>query len=156
MTILPPSTNADYRGSTISVAFLAFTALFTIGPAFVHYFLPDGGAGVIAGMDLSMNGDVVIATFAWMGATQTAYGLILLAIAVYYRPLTALALSAELVHRLMSAAAAWGFKASANGHHPPEHYATLINIPLLILFIWLATRPRQALVHAAPGGGMPA
>ena len=53
MALLPETTNAAYRGSVWSAVYLGLTGLLTVGPGCIHYFLPDGGAGVIAGLDLS-------------------------------------------------------------------------------------------------------
>ena len=47
--LLPPSTNDAYRGSPLSVWFLMLASALTIVPGLIHYALPDGGAGVIAG-----------------------------------------------------------------------------------------------------------
>ena len=138
--LLPPSNNQDYTGSPWSWVFLVFVAIFTIVPGIIHYVLPDGGAGVIAGIDLSANAQIIYAAFAWVGATQIAYGLVLLAIALWYRPLVGLSLTAELVHRLMSVMADWWLKTTGAGHHPPGHYGSLISLPLLVIFIYLAIR----------------
>ena len=48
MSFLPASTNADYRGSGLAVAFLGLAAVLTIVPGLIHSFAPDGGAGTIA------------------------------------------------------------------------------------------------------------
>ena len=141
MSLFPPSTNADYRGSIWSVAFLGLCAILTIVPGCIHYFLPDGGAGVIAGMDLSVHGKQIVGTFAWMGATQIPYGIFMLIVALRYRSLTALMLLMQVLEKTLSAVAAWLTKGEIAGHHPPENYGVLIALPLLIIFLWLALRP---------------
>ena len=50
-------------------------ALFTLVPGLIHSFLPDGGAEVIAGLDMGDKRDLVIGVFRWEGATQLAFGL---------------------------------------------------------------------------------
>jgi hypothetical protein len=60
MSLLPPSTNTDYRGSLIAPWALGLLALLTIVPGCIHAFLPDGGAVAIAGLDISANPDLVI------------------------------------------------------------------------------------------------
>ena len=82
MTLFPPSTNADYRGSSLAVGFLILSAVLTIVPGAIHYFLPDGGAGVIAHIDLATRADTIIAIFAWYGAMQIPFGLLVLIIAL--------------------------------------------------------------------------
>ena len=92
MALLPASTNADYRGSILSVWFLGLSAVMTIIPGLIHYFLPDGGAGVIGNVDLTTRADTIIAIFAWYGAMQIPFGLLILIIALRYRTLVPLVL----------------------------------------------------------------
>ena len=145
--LFPPSTNDVYRGTASAAVFLGLLALLTIGPALIHLLLPDGGAGVIAGLDLSKDGPAIIRLFAWAGATQLVWGLMLLAIAVRYRHLVPLALVLLLIERCIHAVNMWWPKSGAiNGetsaHHPPEAYATLVMILLLAVFATLALRRR--------------
>jgi hypothetical protein len=72
--LLPPSTNDQYRGSRYAAWFLAFYGITWIVPGLIHSFLPDGGAGTIAGLDLSHNPTMIFGMFAWAGATQIAPG----------------------------------------------------------------------------------
>lgn len=39
-------------------------AVFEFVPGRIHFFLPDGGAGVIAGIDLSVQGPTIVRVFA--------------------------------------------------------------------------------------------
>ena len=68
MSLLPPSTNHLYRGSLASVWFLGLYGLLELVTGCVHYLLPDGGAEMIAGLDLTANKHTIIGVFAWMGA----------------------------------------------------------------------------------------
>ena len=61
--------------------FLLLAGLGEVVPGAIHYFLPDGGAGAIAGVHLAANAPLVVALFAWTGAVQLPFGLLLLAIA---------------------------------------------------------------------------
>ena len=146
MSLLPPNTNHLYRGSLASVWFLGLYSLLELGTGCVHYCLPDGGAGVIAGLDLTANKHTIIGVFAWMGALQIAYGLGILAVASWYRPLVPLFLGLGLLERLLMSVAAWVTKPSPTGHHPPEHYASLLLIPVLALFLAMAMRSRSGAV----------
>jgi hypothetical protein len=144
VNLFPPSTNADYRGARSSAWFLGLAALLTLGPALIHSFLPDGGAGVIAGLDLGDRRQLVIGVFRWEGATQLALGLAMLAIAVRYRTLTALFLVLTLVEHGLMALQGWVLSPPVDGHHPPEHYGSLAILPLALVFLILALRPRSA------------
>jgi len=140
MALLPESTNAAYRGSFWSAAFLGLNAVLTIGPGCIHYFLPDGGAGVIAGLDLTVNRAAIVGVFAWEGASQIAMGIAQLLVALRYRTLVPLFLLLELVETALDAVAFWITKAPPTGHHPPENYKVLITLPLLAIFLALSLR----------------
>lgn len=144
MALLPPSTNADYRGSNLSAVFLALSAVLTILPGMIHYFLPDGGAGVIAHIDLTTRADTIIAIFAWYGAMQIPFGLLVLVIALRYRALTPLVLLLLILMQGLGAFAAWFWKGSHGDHHPPEHYASAVFVGLGVIFFALSLRPRRA------------
>ncbi|WP_395644722.1 hypothetical protein [Terricaulis sp.] len=143
MALLPASTNDQYRGAKPSAWFLAFLGFASLVPGCIHYFLPDGGAGVIAGIDLTHARATIVAAFAWMGATQIPYGLAQLAVATRYRALTPLFLALALLERTLAAVAAWITKASPTGHHPPENYAVVILIPFVLIFLVLSLRAKS-------------
>ena len=138
----PPSTNADYHGRPLAAWFLTLVSLGTIVPGGIHVFLPDGGAGVIAGIDLTQGGKTIIAVFAWAGATQMVWGLSMLAVSLAYRSLVPLFLFLILVERSMIAANQWVLKATGTGHQPPEAYVTLLALPLIALMLGLALAKR--------------
>ena len=127
---LPPRPTRQYRGARSAAWFLALAAVLTLGPGLIHSFLPDGGARVIAGLDLGDRRDLVIGVFAWEGATQLALGLGMLAVALRYRPLTPLFLALVIVERGLMSLQGWVLKPPANGHHPPEHYASPVIVVL--------------------------
>jgi hypothetical protein len=143
MSLLPPSTNHLYRGALASVCFLGLYGLLELGTGLIHFFLPDGGAGVIAGLDLTANKHTIIGVFAWMGALQIAYGLGILAVASWYRPLVPLFLGLGLLERILISVAAWVTKPSPTGHHPPQHYGILLLVPVLAVFLAMAMRSRS-------------
>jgi len=141
--LLPASTNRDYRGSPLAAHFLLLLGIGWVIPGMIHVFLPDGGAGVIAGIDLGSNPAALIGAFAWAGSTQIAHGLVMIAIALWYRPLVPMLLALSLVERGLLTLTAWVTKPSPTGHHPPEHYASALLVPLILLFLWLSLRQRR-------------
>lgn len=118
--------------------------MLTLVPGLIHSFLPDGGAGVIAGLDMGNRRDLVIAVFRWEGATQLALGLAMLAVALRYRPLTPLFLALVIVERGLMALHGWVLSPPANGRHPPEHYASPVIVVLALVFLALSLRARNA------------
>jgi hypothetical protein len=137
MALFPPSTNHQFPGPDIAAWFVVLAGIVTIVPGCIHYFLPDGGAGVIAGMDLSQRGETIIAVFAWMGAQQIAQGIGYVVIGLRYRPLVPLVLVLILIERGLSAYDGWFGKGSVSGHHPPEHYGSVVGVVLAALFLAL-------------------
>lgn len=144
MSILPPSTNAGYQGHPAAPLFLLLAAILTLGPGLIHSFLPDGGAGVIAGLDMGDRRDLVVALFRWQGATQLAFGLAILAVALRYRSLTPLFLVLLMVERGLMALHGWVLSPPASGHHPPEHFGSLAGVALGGVFLVLALRRRPS------------
>jgi hypothetical protein len=142
--LLPPSTNAGYAGSRLAAWFLTVFGVLTIVPGCIHSFAPDGGAGSIAGLDLSQNGRLIVALFAWAGATQIAFGLAALIVSLRYRPLVPLMLALAVVERGLHALDAWVLAVPAPPHRPPEHYGVLVGLPLLLAALVLSLRARGA------------
>lgn len=138
--ILSSPLNDAYRGSRYSVAVLFLFALSSVVTGGIHAFLPDGGAGVIAGLDLSHSGPTIIGVFAWAGATQLVWGMMLLAIALRARVLVPMALLLLLLEQIVIGFNIWVFKFVGGDHRPPQAYATLFVIPLLILALHGALR----------------
>ncbi len=143
MSLFPPNTNAAYTGATASAWFLKLVGLLSIGPGIIHYFLPDGGAGVIAGLDLSGGAVRVIALFAWYGAMQIPWGIAQLAVGWRYRPLVPLFIALMIVQQALSAFSGWFGKGSHGDHHPPEHYGSAIFTCLGIVFLILSLRSKD-------------
>jgi hypothetical protein len=138
--LLPPSTNDAYRGSVGAARLLAVLGVLTVVPGCIHTFLPDGGAATIAGLDLGGDRRLVVGLFAWAGATQIALGLVMVAVGLRYRPLVPLLLGVVLLERSLHLLNAWLLRPSGTGHHPPEHYAVLLGVPVLALAFVLSLR----------------
>ncbi|QLC24935.1 hypothetical protein HFP57_07770 [Parasphingopyxis algicola] len=126
----------------VSVWFLLAAGAITAVPGLIHTFLPDGGAGVIAGIELSEGGAGTVRLFGWAGATQIVWGAILVAIALRFRPLVPLALLLLLAERLLHIWVMWGPKGVTADHKPPEAYLMLGFVPLILLFLILSLRTR--------------
>jgi hypothetical protein len=152
-SLFPASTNGQYRGSLGAGTFLAVAAVLTILPGAIHAFLPDGGAGSIAGLDLSHSGATIIGAFAWAGATQIAHGLSMLAVALRYRTLIPLFLALVLLERLVMTLNWWFLKPATEGHRPPEVYATLVLLPVLVFFLFRSVRPAPEAADRMPAVG---
>jgi len=145
VSFLPASTNGDYEGAPLAAHLLTLLGLLSIGPGLIHLFLPDGGAGVIAGLDLACNRAVVVGTFAWAGATQLAWGIALVVASLRYRSLVPLLLALVILERTLIALNLWVLKAPPTAHRPPEAYGVLVGIPLVAFALFLSLRRRAPL-----------
>lgn len=147
--LLPPTTNADYRGARSSAWFVMLAGMLEFIAGCIHYFLPDGGAGVIAGIDLSTQGQTIIAIFAWFGALQIPFALLIFIIGLRYRTLVPLALLAIIASRSLMAIDGWFLKGSHGDQHPPEHYASPVVVALALFFLALSLGKRPPTGHSA-------
>jgi len=136
---LPAPTNGSYKGARSAVWFLGFSGVASLFTGLVHFGLPDGGAGVIAGLDLSLNGTTVIAAFAWFGALQIAHAIGVIVVAVRYQSLTPLFLLLTIIERGLMSLDAWFLKGSG-GRHPPEHYINPLVCIIALAFLVLSLR----------------
>ena len=144
MALLPPSTNPDYSGSRFAAWFLTLSGVMNIVPGMIHYFLPDGGAGVIAHVDLSTRADVIIAAFAWYGSIQIPFGILMLIVSLRYRSFVPLVLLLTILMHALSGFAAWFWKSAMGHHHPPGHYGSIVWTVLGVVFLILSLRPQPA------------
>ncbi len=140
MPFPPPSTNAAFEGPIIAAWALFLLGLLKLVPGLIHTFLPDGGAGVIAGVDLTVNGAAIVKLFAWAGATQIVFGAMLITIALRYRNLVPIGFAALLIEYLILAWTLWGPKGQATGHYPPAAYAALILLPIILGLLFYSNR----------------
>ncbi len=72
-----PQVNERYRGPKLPFYFLVFVAIVSTVRSLIHIFAADGGAGVIAGIDVSVQGGAnIVAMFGQWGASQLLLALI--------------------------------------------------------------------------------
>jgi hypothetical protein len=98
----------------------------------VHTFLPDGGAGVIAGFDLSHSRQTIVFLFAVMGIEQLSLGVVDLIVAFRARWLV---LPLLWFHTLEQTAAEiiFVFYKPAPGHPPG-----MVGAPVTLAILWIA------------------
>ena len=135
--LFPASSNAAYDGSILSAWYLGLMAVLTIVPGCIHYFLRDGGAQSIAGLRLERHQRLVFHLFAWAGATQIVWGLLMVAVVWRYQTMVPLVLALLVFERALHLWTMWG-GAKSGGYRPPEAYATLIMVPANLLFLLLS------------------
>jgi hypothetical protein len=84
--LLPAKIDNTIRGSKIPFHVFALYAIVSLVRSCIHLLAPDGGAGSIAGMDLSVAGaDGIIFAFALWGSSQLILAIMQLLVVFRYR-----------------------------------------------------------------------
>jgi len=142
---LPAKIDNSIRGWKLPVYVFALYAIVSTVRSFIHLLSPDGGAGSIAGMDLTVAGaDGIIFAFALWGSSQLLMAIIQLLVVIRYRSLVPFmyvllileTLLRELVGRM---------KPVTFAHTPPGAVSNQVIIPLAVvmlgLTLWSALKP---------------
>lgn len=142
--MLPPSTNAQYLGPLwTSYALLLVAAQSLVGGT-LHVVLPDSGLISIAGLDLAHEGGLqMIALAAWVGATQIAWGIVLLATALRYRSFTVPLLALVMVEKVLILIGQ-SVKPTGAEHTPPGIRGALILLIICGLAFVVAIRAKRS------------
>jgi hypothetical protein len=136
-TILAALIPTRYTGHGASLIFLGLCGVLTLVPGLIHHFLRDGGAESIAGLKLGDQRELVVGVFAWLGATQVSWGLLILTVPTCCQHLAPLVLLLLLLERSLLVFR-WWVRGRGTVHRPPEHYASLVLLPLAFIFFLLA------------------
>ncbi|HWE50533.1 MAG TPA: hypothetical protein VG273_12115 [Bryobacteraceae bacterium] len=141
--LLPPVADNTVRGSKFPVYLFTLLAIVSTVRSCIHLLTPDGGAGSIAGMDLSVAGAPgIIFAFALWGSAQLIYAFIQLTVAFRYRSLTPfmyLLLFIETLLRMLVG----HMKPVTFAHTPPGAYGNYVILPLaasMLVFSYTSAR----------------
>ena len=137
-TLLPAKIDNIIRGSKIPFYVFALYAIVSTVRSLIHLLSPDGGAGTIAGMDLTVAGaEGIIFAFALWGSSQLLFAIIQLLVVLRYRslvPLMWLMLALEVLLRQLVGA----MKPVTFAHTPPGAIGNQLILPLALLMLALA------------------
>jgi hypothetical protein len=139
-TILPAQIDNTIRGVKLPFYVFAFFAVVSTVRSFIHLLSPDGGAGSIAGMDLSVPGaDGIIFAFGLWGSSQLLFALIQLLVVFRYRSLVSLMYLMLILEVLLRQLVGY-MKPVIFAHTPPGAIGNQIILPLavfmLVLSVW--------------------
>ena len=142
--LLPKKTDNSILGSKIPFYIFALYAIISTVRSCIHIFSPDGGAGSIAGMDLSVAGaDGIIFAFALWGSSQLLFALIQLLVVFRYSSLVPF-MYLLLILETHLRALVGNMKPVTFAHTPPGAIGNLIILPLTVLMLgfslWSAYR----------------
>lgn len=113
----------------------------------IHLLAPDGGAGTIAGLDLSVAGAAgIVFSFALWGSAQLIYAFVQLAVAFRYRSLVPFMYVLLFVETLLRM---WvgHMKPVTFAHTPPGAYANYVTLPVALLMLGLSYLSTARAVH---------
>jgi hypothetical protein len=135
--LLPAKIDNVIRGTKIPFYIFALYAIVSTVRSCIHLLSPDGGAGTIAGMDLSVAGaDGIIFAFALWGSSQLLFALIQLLTVIRYRsliPFMWLMLVLEVFLRELVGK----MKPVTFAHTPPGAIGNQIILPLaVVMLVW--------------------
>jgi hypothetical protein len=134
-TLLPVPADNTIRGPKFPAYLFAVIAVVSTVRSCIHIFAPDGGAGSIAGIDLSVPGAAgIVFAFGLWGSAQLVYALVQLAVAFRYRslvPTMYLLLVLETLLRMLVA----HLKPVTFAHTPPGAIGNYIILPLALLML---------------------
>lgn len=146
--LFPTNLNNTIRGTRIPVYIFALYTLISAVRSCIHLLAPDGGAGSIAGMDLTVEGaEGIIFAFALWGSSQLLFAIIQLLVVFRYRslvPFMWLMLILEVLLRQLVGT----MKPVTFAHTPPGAIGNQLILPLAALMlawsVWSATRHKGA------------
>lgn len=135
--LLPAKIDNVIRGTKIPFTLFALYAIVSAVRSCIHLLSPDGGAGSIAGMDLSVAGaDGIIFAFALWGSSQLLFAIFQLLVVLRYRslvPFMWLMLALEVLLRELVGA----MKPVTFAHTPPGAIGNQLILPLAVgMVVW--------------------
>ena len=145
--IFPKTVDNNYKGIKIALWVFMLLAVISTVRSLIHFLAPDGGAGSIAGLDLSKGAENIIFSFGLWGLSQLIYAFIQILVAFRYRtliPLFYLILFFETIGRMTVGR----MKPPILLHGtPPGGIANYIMLPLVIIMFLLSLKLRKQEEH---------
>lgn len=138
--IFPKTIDNNYKGSKISLWIFILLGIISTVRSIIHFLAPDGGAGSIAGLDLSKGSENIIFAFALWGLSQLIYAFIQLLVAFKYRtliPLFYIILFFETIGRMLIGMLKHPILLNGT---PPGGVANYILLPLSIIMFILSIK----------------
>lgn len=134
-TLLPVNVDNTMTGWQLPFYGFALYAIISMVRSFIHLLAPDGGAGSIAGLNLSVAGaDGIIFAFGLWGSSQLLFAIIQLLVVFRYRsliPFMWLMLILEVLLRQLVGQ----MKPVAFAHTPPGAIGNEIILPMAALMV---------------------
>jgi len=137
-TLLPTKADNTIRGTKFPFYVFTLIAIISTVRSFIHLLAPDGGAGTIAGMDLSVIGaDGVIFAFALWGSAQLTYALTQWLVIFRYRSLVPFMWAVQFLETLLREFVGHT-RLVTFAHTPPGEVENYVYLPLAVLMLMLS------------------
>jgi len=141
--LLPARADNTIPGMKLPVYVFALLAIVSTVRSCIHLLAPDGGAGSIAGLDLTVAGaSGIVFAFALWGSAQLVYAFVQLAVAFRYRSLVPFMYVLLIIETLLRILVG-RMKPVQFAHTPPGAVGNWIILPLAVLMLALSLRPRN-------------
>lgn len=137
--LLPAKADNTVPGMKLPVHVFAVIAMLSLARSLIHLLARDGGAGSIAGMDLSAGAPGIIFAFALWGSAQLIYAVIQLVVVFRYRSLVP-AMYVLLIVETLLRQLVGHMKPVVFAHIPPGRIGNYIMLPLAVLMLALSFR----------------
>lgn len=147
-TLFPKKADNQFPGVKFSMVVFFVIAVVSTARSLVHIFSPDGGAGSIAGLDLSVEGaEGIIFAFALWGSAQLVLAVVQLIISFRYRsliPMMYVLLIFEVLIRILVGR----IKPVTFAQTPPGAIGNFVIFPLALVMLLLCFVQPQKLMHS--------
>ena len=142
--LFPKQVDDSFQGYRIAAAVFLLVTFVTIARSCIHILAPDGGAGSIAGIDVSVeSGSSIVSLFALWGLSQLLMGFVYSVVFFRYKsliPFMYLLLIIEYSGRMVLGI----LKPPVVSHVPPGAIGNYVMVPLACIMLFLSlNRPKK-------------
>ncbi|MEO0342442.1 MAG: hypothetical protein AAF198_03305 [Pseudomonadota bacterium] len=145
--LLPYQNAEDQQFRGLPAVFLKILGSVSLIRASAHMWLPDGGAGSIVGLDLSLAGNALISLFAWAGSTQFVWGLTILFVGIWYKRFIPIVLVLVVVENLLQFISIVGPKGSAGSMVAEAYPSMILAISSCLVLLFTLYRSSENLIE---------
>jgi hypothetical protein len=136
--LLPASADNKVSGPKLPLYVFTVIAFVSTVRSCIHILAPDGGAGSIAGLDLTVAGaSGIVFAFALWGTAQLVYAFVQLAVAFRYRSLVPL-MYALLILEILLRMLVGRLKPVQFAHTPPGAIGNWVLLPVAVVMLVIA------------------
>lgn len=143
-TIFPKKVDNQFSGVKLALFVFFLIAIVSTVRSLIHIFSPDGGAGSIAGLDLSVEGaEGIIFAFALWGSAQLMFAVVQLIVSFRYRSLIPLMYVLLVFEVLLRMLIGW-IKPVTFAQTPPGAVGNFVILPLALgMLVLCFVQPRK-------------